>query len=472
MDPHNGITTQEINDAISKITSSDEYCDSLFIIWNKGKEISNPHLFVEAMNTFFKRRTNDNIKVSSNTGSLDFIFDHYFPLIEATNTNDQKLITARIILIQFLCNLLIDYPQQFNPYLKYLRMMWGKLLKIMRSVTNPTIMIESFRCAISLFSKTVQYLEPKMQAKRLLELVINNNSNAMLHIMSVRFAISIKPAEFGFVTLCKTMFSKGISDPRDLGLISEILSYPCVKNPTDVYKFLFVSAVTHKTMSNACIKVIKDTLGYFEFKNDVKTWIQLFTKRCFQFLAFCEAKSSTNIKMNENSNNQYKEIGMKKYLRRSFLIRRLYEKMINLNIDWLDDVIYSSVFTLIYMGRCLAFLRGRFGNENKNPLSLIDGKFKEEIEATSIDSLDLKNMLFDVKITLPINTIEVEKRPTREYKPTISEIKSSFRTRRIRKVIHPTNNSAITDLEMLMKMQGPINKESNIIIDNTVTEIC
>ncbi|OHT04276.1 hypothetical protein TRFO_28263 [Tritrichomonas foetus] len=435
-----------IDQLTSYITENDNYSDALYLIWRHAEEISNPHIFVEAMDKIINTQSESSDKIVNNEGALDFIFDHYFPMIEATSVEDPKVLATRINLMQFLVDILIRYPSAFGPYLIYVRMTWVMLLKIMRSVTNcPSLIIEAFRSATFLFTKMMDFWEPKTQAQRLLDFILNNRRVYYLHNLTIKFAMTIQPSEFGFVTLCKAIIGEGIVHAGDLGLIYKILNLPCIKNPTDIYKYLFVVATTHKTMSNAASYVILQTFPKFEQKTELLTWTTLFVKRSFQFIAFADLKNH-------------------KYTRKAFLIRRLFENMLKLNINWLTEAINTSASTLLSMNMLVDFLGNKFIIDCKD----IDEKFKEEIETTPIEKLDLKNMLTNVKDTLPLiedltePTKEIETRPaTQSRKPTVAEMRARLRTKSRGRKTSPNQSDTTTDIEMLLKMPGQPSKEIN-----------
>jgi hypothetical protein len=102
----------------------------------------------------------------------------------------------------------------------------------------------------------MERIDPRTQAAWMLKLVQATPAPSLLHHPSIRFAMSIKPSEFGFVTLCKTLIEQGIPDQCDIGMISRVLRLPVVKNPTDVFQYLFKVATTDKLLGNAATRAL------------------------------------------------------------------------------------------------------------------------------------------------------------------------------------------------------------------------
>lgn len=432
------------NDVISFITSSPKTSDAMFLIWTFADCFATPHLFLNAMNLLFQNRTKASLPskqaIAFHEGTLDFLFDHYYPMIESLPLDDKNQMISRINLFQFLSRLLIDFPDKILRFKDFHRLMWFRLLRIMKN-SSVTISLAAFRCATQLYQSTMDRLDGQTQATWMLKLIENNPPSSLLHTPSIRFAMTISPSEFGFVTLCKTLISQGIVDQNDLGMMSRILRLPVVKNPTDVFQYLFKTATTHKTLATAAMNVTIKPLIKFKDLLDLKTWAPLFIKRSFQFVCFADVKG--------------------KYKRRKYLIVRFYQKLLSCNIDWVTKSINLSASTVVNCNRCGDLLRNRF-----QITSDIDPRMKEELEKTPIDKIDLKHFLDDVKTTIPL-IIEDENDMDGDQssgasssrssarsgrKPSIAEMRAKFR--------RGESQQTTTDLDMLLNLEGPPQKKT------------
>lgn len=448
-------------DVISFIVSSPKTCDAMFLIWTFADCFSTPHIFFNAINLMFQNRTKIYLSkknaIASFPGTLDFLFDHYYPMIESFPLDDKQQMISRINLFQFLSKLLIDYPDKILRFNDFHRLMWTRLLRIMKN-SSTTISITAFRTATTLYKATMDRLDGQTQASWMLKLVANNSAPSFLHTPSIRFAMTIKPTEFGFVTLCKTLIEQGIYDQGDLGMMSRILRLPVVKNPTDVFQYLFKTATKHKILGNAASRVIMKPLEKFKDLLDLKTWAPLFIKRSFQFVCFADVKE--------------------KYIRRIYLIIRFYANLLTLNIDWISKAINLSASTVVSCNRCTEMLSKRF-----NITSEIDPKMKDELQKTPIDKIDLKHLLDDVRTTIPLidegggndngsgqssgsSSARSSRSSSRSSsrKPTVAEMRARFRRG---EAVNST-----TDLDMLNNLEGPPKKKQppqNVDVDPSET---
>ena len=423
-------------DVLAFIVSSPKTADAMFLIWQFSDCFQTPHLFLDALNMMFKDRTKlylpTKTAIANFEGTLDFIFDHYYPMIESLPLEDTTQMTSRINLFQFLCKLLIDYPDKILRFNVFHRLMWNRLLRIMHN-SSLTIQIAAFRVATNLYKLTMDRLDGQTQATWMLKLITNNPPSSLLHTPSIRFAMNVRPPEFGFVTLCKTLIEQGINDQCDLGMISRILRLPVVKNPTDVFQYLFKTATSHKILGNAAAKAIVRPLLKFQDLPDLKTWAPLFIKRSFQFIYFADCKS--------------------KYIRRVFLIMRFYASLLPLEIDWISRSINISASTVVACGRCNEMLSKRF-----KMMKELDPKMKEELEKTPIDKIDVKRMLNEVKSSLQLidenantsgrsSASNSSRGSSGSRKPTFAEVRARFR--------RGGGVSSTTDLDILNNLEGP-----------------
>jgi hypothetical protein len=394
-------------DVVTYLISSAQIEDACFLIWKFSDCLRTPYVFVNAMNLLLNTRTPVRGRIAQFPGSLDFIFDHYIPLLETFPIEkDINAAVARINLFQLLCKLLTDFPDKIFKFAHFHGLMWNRLLRLMRN-TSPTVSIAAFRTATQFYKQTMDRLDPGTQAAWMLKLIQTTAAPSLLHHPSIRFAMSVRPPEFGFVTLCKTLIEQGISDQCDIGMISRVLRLPVVKNPTDVFQYLFKLATTDKLLGNAARRALQRPLLKFQDLPQFHPWAILFVKRSFQFVVFANTKG--------------------KYIRKIYLVLHFLAMDLTLNIEWLTKVIIVSATTIVQMGKCEELFNGRFPIRSET-----DAKMREELEKTSLDRLKLKTMLNDVKVTLPLNgdgegsARGSERGSGRRGKPTIAEVKARF----------------------------------------------
>jgi hypothetical protein len=277
---------------------------------------------------------------------------------------------------------------------------------------------------------TMDKIDPRTQAAWMLKLVQTNAAPSLLHHPSLRFAMVVRPQEFGFVTLCKTLIEQGIRDQCDLGMISRVLRLPVVKNPTDVFQYLFKLATTDKLLGNAAQRVIQRPLSKFKDLAPLRPWAILYTKRSFQFVVFAQTKG--------------------KNIRRVYLILHFYRMLLTLNIEWLTKTIVTCASTIVNMERCAQLFAGRFPITDE-----VDSKFRDEIEMTPIERLDVKRMLSDVKVNLKLmdepesdeepGSARSSARGSGRGKPTIAEVKARFKAARMAGKKIQTTDLALLD---------------------------
>lgn len=417
---------------VTFLTSSPKVEDAIFSIWKFSNCLRSPYLYLTSLNLLFStRKAPLKQKIADFSGSLDYIFDHYFPMLEAMPyETDAEAVRARISMFELLCRLLVDYPDKITRFKDFHRLMWNRLLRIMRN-SSITISIAAFRTAVEFYKTTMDRIDGQTQASWLLKLIVNNPAPSPLHHPSIRFAMEIRPREFGFITLCKTLIEQGITDQFDIGMISRVLRLPCIKVPTDVFQYLFKTACRDKLIANATRRAIQRPLLKFKDFAPMRPWILLFTKRCFQFVVFAYEK--------------------KKYIRRIYCILHFYAMLLTLNIDWLSKVINVSAATILKMGKCQELFGNRFQMTDET-----DAKLQEELEKTPVERLNIKAMLDDVKVNLQLtDPVEADGsaqgsgRPSGR-KPTIAEVKARFMAQR-----RAGNAVQTTDLELLEAAPPP-----------------
>jgi hypothetical protein len=403
---------QTPEDAVAFILSSTKVEDSNFLIWEFSDRLISPDLFVKALDHLLRLRTPVRAKIAQFPGTLDFIFDHYFPLLETGPLEGEPdTVIARINLFQFLCKFLIDFPDKILRFKELHRMMWSRLLKIMKNGA-PTIIIAAFRTATQFYKATMDRLDPQTQASWLLKFVENNSYPSLLHQPTIRFAMVIRPKEFGFVTLCKTLIDQGIPDQCDLGMINRVIRLPVVKNPTEIFQYIFKLACTDKLLGNAARRMVQRPLLKFKELAPFKPWAVLFVKRSFQFVVFASEKQ--------------------KYIRRVWLIVHFHAMLLTLEIDWLTAAINLAATTILKMGKCEKILGRRFATTSE-----VDPKMQEELEKTPVERLNLKTFLNHVKVTIPLIDDTSDQSASgsaqnsgrssgRRGKPTIAEVKARF----------------------------------------------
>jgi hypothetical protein len=431
---------------VSFLLSSTKIEDGQFLIWNFADCLSTPFLFINAINELLHMRTPVRGRLAQFPGTLDFIFDHYFPLLETFPLErDPEAAICRINLFQFLCKLLVDYPDRILRFSDFHRMMWNRLLRLMKN-SSPTVAIAAFRTATSFFRTTMDKIDTSTQAAWMLKLVQTNAAPSLLHHPSLRFAMVVRPQEFGFVTPCKTLIDQGIRDQCDLGMISRVLRLPVVKNPTDVFQYLFKLATTDKLLGNAAQCVIQRPLSKFKDLPPLRPWAIVYTKRSFQFAVFAHAKG--------------------KYIRRVYLILYFYTMLLTLNIEWITKTIVTCASTIVNMGRCAELFANRFPITDE-----VDPKFRDEIDKTPIERLDIKRMLSDVKVKLRLmDEPESEDEPgsarssargSARGNPTIAEVKARFRAARMAGKQIQTTDLALLDDDMW-------DEESHVVDDDAL----
>jgi hypothetical protein len=401
LDPNNP------EDVVAYLVSSTKIEDARFLIWQFSDCLVTPYLFVNAMNMLLNTRTPVRGRIAQFPGSLDFIFDHYIPLLETLPIEKgNDAVVARIDLFQLLCKLLTDFPDKIFKFGHFQSLLWNRLLRLMRN-SSATVSIASFRTATQFFKQTMDKLDPQTQAAWMLKLVQTNPAPSLLHHPSIRFAMSVRPSEFGFVTLCKTLIEQGITDQCDIGMMSRVLRLPVVKNPTDVLQYFFKMATNDKLLGNAARRAIQRPLLKFKDLQPFRPWGLLYTKRCFQFVVFANTKG--------------------KYIRRIYLILHFYAMVLSLEIEWLTKVITMCASTIVNMGKCEELFNGRFplGRDS-------DAKMREELEKTPLERLNLKTMLNDVKVNIQLiddgdgSSRSSGRASGRKGKPTIAEVKARF----------------------------------------------
>jgi hypothetical protein len=153
--------------------------------------------------------------------------------------------------------------------------------------------------------------------------------------------MAVRPQEFWFVALCKTLIEQGIKDQSEVGMMSRVLRLPVLKNPTDVLQWLFKTAPSDKLLGNATGRAILRPMWKFRELQAFPLWAVLFPKRAFQFMAFAAIKG--------------KSVG------RIYLILHFYAVMMALNIEWMSKTVSVSTSTIVLMGQCE--LRGGDGPE-------------------------------------------------------------------------------------------------------------
>ena len=425
---------QTPEDVVLFLTASPKVEDAIFAIWKFSNCLRTPFLFLTALNLLFStRKAVLKGKIAEFTGSLDYLFDHYFPMLESKPVeHDPECITGRISMFELLCRLLVDYPERISRFKDFHRLMWNKLLRIMKNSAT-TISIAAFRTAVWFYKVTMDRIDGQTQAAWLLKLIVNNPAPSPLHHPSIRFAMEIRPREFGFITLCKTLIEQGITDQFDIGMISRVLRLPVIKNPTEIFQYLYKLACKDKLLASAARRAIQRPMLKFKDFDTMRPWIQLFTKRSFQFLHFAAMKG--------------------KYTRRCYCIVHFYAMLLTLNIDWLTKVINVSASSVAKMGKAQEFLGNRFVITDET-----DPKMMEEMERTPLDRLDVKGMLEDVKVNLQLievndgtgdSSAQGSGRPSGR-KPTIAEVKARFMAqRRAGNFVQPT------DLELLESAPPP-----------------
>ena len=398
--------------------------DAIFLIWNFANDLNNPFLFIQALALMTEKKNSVEASFSSHPDTLDFLFDHYYPMLQSGPLTNPVHIQNRIRLIEMLCHLLIYHPNNISRFQNYLARVWKRLLHIMKK-SNFILQVAAFRSAIDLYQRCYEKINEDDQAAWMLNLIISNPPSSPLHFPAIRFAMAIRPEKFGFISLCKTVIDQGITQPQEYGIISKILILPVIKNPTDILQHLCLKSVSKDYLSSSARKALRKPLVKFQDLQQFVPWFKLFIKRAIQFVGFAQKA--------------------KKYHSRRYNIAQFCQMLMELNISWIIEIILQTVNTI----QSLQLGINLFADVKAVPVAGsiqqgVDEKIKEEMN-TNVDSIDLKEyfLLDKIKTSLPLKGNANE-----SGKPTVSQIKSQFLARK-------GNNAQITDLSVLDQLPGP-----------------
>lgn len=416
---------------LDMIKSNNECENAIFLMWNFASDLGNPFLFIDALTLMTAKKNETENSFSNHPDTLDFLFDHYFIMLDSGPISNPTHVSTRIHLIEMLCHLLIYHPDKISCFDSYLCQIWRKLLSMMKR-TASLLQIAAFRSATDLFKKCYDQIGEDRQPFWLMNLIEANPPSSPLHIPSIRFAMQIRPTKFGFVSLCNTIIRQGINQPQDLGIISHILMLPVIKDPTDTLQYLCRLAVSGSYLAGAARKALKKPLAKFQELPSFVPWFKLFLKRCIEFVGFAQR--------------------IKKYKVRRYNIAQFCDMLLDLNIIYMTEIILQAVNTIqsLQLGiNIFAFIREKSfaASINQN----IDEKIKEEME-TKVENIDLKNffLLEKIKITLPLLVNESN------GKMTVSQAKARYLNSK-----KQASQIQTTDLDALDDLPGPPSQRTN-----------
>ncbi|EAX85734.1 hypothetical protein TVAG_346390 [Trichomonas vaginalis G3] len=396
----------------------DVECQIFRPIWEFAEVVNDPHLFLKVLSNAFQRPQSSPMKF--NIQVVEMLFDHYCPMLEPTNVDNEQTYVSRIELINALINIseiLTKCDDVENT----------KIVSLLRTITRISrrckgfISIEAFRLATSLFKTHVMKLSPKIQADELMKFTCGYPRNHPLHMPAIRFGIAMHPEAFGFVSLAKNIINAGIIDQNDVSIISRILQLKYVKNPTDVFSTLYKVFIDNKILASSVRVTVMKAFPKYESILELKNNTKQFINRMIEFISFA--------------------LKIKKYNHRIQRCVEMLTDFYNLDIAWLHTFIDESCANGFEYGgiprETLAFCTG-----NATP----DEKMKE------VYSIDVKNV--NVKEYIEKGSAAVQKpEPTgskpnsarrgTSKKPTIAEVKAMYRQKMAQGKFTPANDRSL-----------------------------
>jgi len=412
----NPITIMDMLPLIEKVCSG----RNLYIIlWEYAESLESPILFTELLRYILFSKSTLLNELSKDLSSIDFLFDHYYPMLENSFSLTQKVLESRVNLIDSLVRMMC----LFNEKISLFDSLCSKLISRLSIMSNQSISplnSIAFRNAVLLFKSLHQYMTPNDQANRLMQFVKRFPRNSIFHFPAVKFAQLVRPKEFGFISLCKTIIEQGIIDQNDLCLIESILSMKCIKQPIDIIKFLFETTVTHKYLAKASSKILEKIVYRFQDLSQLKQYVELFIRRSFQFIHFSGLSA--------------------KYIRKRYLVICCLHMLKSLSIPWLTLMIHSSSTSIQYNEQIMLEMEGLiFSCESQDPLLQL------EIDEANVKTIDLKNFMIGVA-----EKIKSKEMVTASSRDDVRKPKIPNRFSRPQKV-----SIEVTDLSSLENIPGP-----------------
>lgn len=394
-------------------------CNIFRPIWEFAETANDPHMFLKILSAAFQRGQEAPLKL--NIYVTEMLFDHYCPMIEPTNIIDEQAIFSRIELINALIQLseFLTQGQDIEN---------NKIVSLFRTITRTAkrckgyISIEAFRLATSLFKSQVMKLAPKVQADELMRFCGAFSRNHILHYPAIRFAITVHPDMFGFVSLAKNIINGGIFDQNDISILSRILHLKYVKNPTDVFSYLYKLSTSHKILANcARITVIKAFSKYesiLDLKNNTKQLIN----RLVEFISYA--------------------LKAKKYSRRVDLALLLISDFYSLELAWLKTYIEESCANGIEYGNIPREMFSFCAESAAKP----DEKMKHlfEIDVSNVNLKEYVEKGSDaVTKPEPVTSKPGSARRVASKKPTIAEVKAMYKQKMAQGKFTPANDRSL-----------------------------
>ena len=407
-------------------------------IWDFAECIKDPQFFLKTLCSACKQcNKKENSKFNLSVQVIEMLFDHYSPMLEATNLMDNTVLIDRMDLAEALVTLSYSFPYAedettWNP--KTLG-----LFRIMSRISTKTvgfISIHTFRLACQLYSRDFKRMSKKQQADELLRFVQRFPQNHLMRVPAIRFAIIMHPEEFGFVSLAKAIIQGGIVDQNELHLISKILNLKYVKNPTDVYIYLFNCAASHKILASCARYIICKTIQRYLGIQELQDFIKEHIKRLICLIAY------------SHNGNTAK--------RRMYLALREVNALRELNVDWITELIDRYVASSFEY----AHVPHDFFNFT---LSCGPNPEDQELFNVQASSINLKNYIENGTNTQNTANNDASASGTtssrasqRSGKPTIAEVKARYRNAMAKGQYTPAN-----DLSLLKNQEEEQASEQN-----------
>jgi len=265
--------------------------------------------------------------------------------------------------------------------------------------------VAAFRMACQYCLRMMPRIPQQTQATWMLKLVQATPFGSPLHFPAIYFAMQVRPKDFGFVTLCKTLIDAGIQDHNDVYVIGRILRLPVVKNPTDVLLWLMKTACADKLLAEAALRTLVRPLARFHHVADLKVQAPLFIKRAVQFIALASERGKHN--------------------RRVWNCVRFTESVGSIKARWIATAVIGAATALAGIGQTGKLLSGRV------PAGEADARVRDELQGVDHGKVDLKAYFDKIKPRLPMIDDEVSasssRKAARSGKPTVAEARAKWK---------------------------------------------
>lgn len=383
---------------------ADDTADIKKFLWNYCTNNENIINFIRAV-SFLSKSLRGLPPIFGNSSNVDFIIDNFGPSMDACYHNDKSnLIIPRILMcdaiigmvlksgVSNICSELVDFL--FRRYLN------------MASNDSGIPGIYAFRSACALYKILMEKDSKEEQASKLLRLVKTFPGKNAHHCAAVKFAMLVKPEVFGFVTLAKFLLKKRTVTHFDIAFVDTLLSQRYTKNPTDVFLKLLKLSVNHKIYSECAKTVLLSSFNKYFDVEGFRGMFELFVRRCLLFCCLIKSKTLED-----------------HYIEQKIKILLLMRSLLNLNIDWVTDMI-QNYSTAAYENGLDEVSDIRQGE----PPEIFNKEFQTE-------HINIEMVIVSIKTDLPLlipSTSPIEKTPKREgtgKKLTIAEVKRRYKER-------------------------------------------